>query len=342
MDRKKFGFKDERILLSHGDGGSKTNELIKELIFEHLGNNILEKMEDSAVLKINNDTIAYTTDSFVVKPIFFNGGDIGKLCICGTVNDLSCSGAKPLYLSLSLIIEEGFSSFELEKIIKSMKFVLDEVNIPVVTGDTKVVERKSADKIFINTSGIGLIKDGLKITPLKIRPGDKIIINGSIADHGISILSSREDFGFSGIKSDCAPLNYMVQEVLETGADVHAIRDATRGGLASALNEFADISKFQIKIYENKIPINKRVTAVCEFLGMDPLYIANEGKMVFFVNPKDTKEVLDVLKKNKYGKNSAVIGEVEEIKTNVVLLQTKIGTHRIVDKFYSEQLPRIC
>jgi len=342
MKSYKFEFKDEKILLSHGDGGAKTGELIKELIFKYLGNSTLEKMEDSAVLEIDNSRIAYTTDSFVVKPIFFNGGDIGKLSICGKLNDLSCSGAKPLYLSLSLIIEEGFSSSELTKIIKSMKTVLKEANIPIVTGDTKVVERKSADKIFINTSGIGLIKDGLEITPLRIRSGDKIIINGSIADHGISILSSREDFGFSGIKSDCSPLNNMVEEILETGADIHAIRDATRGGLASVLNEFADISKLQIKIYENKIPINERVAAVCEFLGMDPLYIANEGKMVFFVNPIDAQKVLNVLKKNKYGKKSAVIGEVEEIKNNTVLLQTKIGTQRIVDKFYSEQLPRIC
>ncbi len=335
-------FNDDQILISHGDGGAKTGELIKNLIFNFLGNSILEKMEDSAVLKINSDKIAFTTDSFVVKPIFFSGGDIGKLSICGTLNDISCSGAKPLYLSLSFIIEEGFQTKELAKILKSMKSVLDEVSVPVVTGDTKVVEKNNIDKIFINTSGVGAVPPGLEISPLNIKPKDKIIINGSIADHGISVLTSRENFGFKGIKSDCAPLSIMIEEVLKTGSGIHAIRDATRGGLASVLNEFSEISNYQFKIYEELIPVNKKVYAICEFLGLDPLYIANEGKMVLFVDPKDANQVLATLKNNRYGRNSVIIGEVENTRDSVVIMKTKIGTNRIIDRFYSEQLPRIC
>ncbi|MDD3520344.1 MAG: hydrogenase expression/formation protein HypE [Actinomycetota bacterium] len=335
-------FKENKILISHGDGGSKTNELIKNLIFNYLGNNILEKMEDSAVLNLDNKRIAFTTDSFVVNPIFFTGGDIGKLSICGTLNDIACSGAKPLFLSLSFIIEEGFETDKLCRILESIKTVLKEVNVPIVTGDTKVVEKNNIDKIFINTSGIGSIPAGIEISPSKIKPKDKIIINGPIAEHGISVLTSREDFGFKGIDSDCAPLNIMVEELLNQGLLIHAIRDATRGGLASVLNEFSEISNYQFKIFEESIPVNKKVFAICEFLGLDPLYIANEGRMIFFVDPKDADSVLTILKNNKYGKNSAIIGEVEQTRSNNVILITQIGTSRILDKFYSEQLPRIC
>lgn len=334
--------KDKKILITHGDGGAKTNELIKNLIFRYLGNNILEKMEDSAVLEITGSKIAFTTDSFVVKPVFFNGGDIGKLSICGTLNDIACSGAKPLFLSLSLIIEEGLSVKELELILESMRRVLDETQVPIVTGDTKVVERNNVDKIFINTSGIGLVPAGIKISPTQIKPKDKIIINGPIAEHGIAVLTSRENFGFKGINSDCAPLNKMIEEIISAGLNVHAIRDATRGGLASVLNEFSEISNYQFKIYEDLIPINKKVAAVCEFLGLDPLYIANEGKMVFFVAPSDAEQVVNILQNNRYGKKAAIIGEVEDIKSNNIIFKTRIGTSRIIDKFYSEQLPRIC
>ncbi len=335
-------FKDNKILISHGDGGAKTGELIKNLIFNYLGNNILEKMEDSAILEIKNNRIAFTTDSFVVKPVFFSGGDIGKLSICGTLNDIACSGAKPLFLSLSFIIEEGFETNDLVRILKSMKNVLDEVSVPVVTGDTKVVEKNNIDKIFINTSGIGAIPAGIEISPSRIKPGDKIIINGSIAEHGISVLTSREDFGFKGIDTDCCPLNIMIEEVLKQNIKIHAIRDATRGGLASVLNEFSEISDYQFKIFEELIPVSKKVHAICEFLGLDPLYIANEGKMVLFVDQKDANAALKILKNNKYGKDSVIIGEVEETRNNNVILKTKIGTNRVLDKFYSEQLPRIC
>ncbi len=342
MNNNKTITQDKKILIAHGDGGAKTNELIKNLIFSYLGNNILEKMEDSAVLKIPDNKIAFTTDSFVVKPVFFSGGDIGKLSICGTLNDIACSGAKPLFLSLSLIIEEGFSIKELTRILKSMKSVLDEVQVPIVTGDTKVVEKNNIDKIFINTSGIGYIPQGVNISPTQIKPKDKIIINGSIAEHGVAVLTSREDFGFRGINSDCAPLNKMIEEVIAAKMKVHAIRDATRGGLASVLNEFSEIANYQFKIYEELIPVNKKVSAVCEFLGLDPLYIANEGKVVFFVDPSDAEGVISILQNNKYGSKAALIGEVEDIKNNNIIFRTRIGTNRILDKFYSEQLPRIC
>lgn len=335
-------FDDDKILISHGDGGAKTGELIKNLIFTYLGNSILEKMEDSATLKINSSRIAFTTDSFVVKPIFFSGGDIGKLSICGTLNDISCSGAKPLFLSLGLIIEEGFETKDFVKILKSMKNVLDEVNVPIVTGDTKVVEKNNIDKIFINTSGIGAVPPGIEISPSEIKPKDKIIINGTIADHGISVLTSRENFGFKGIDSDCAPLCMMIEEALKAGCRIHAIRDATRGGLASVLNEFSETSGYQFRIYEKSIPVNKKVHAICEFLGLDPLYIANEGKAVIFVDPEDADLLLNSLRNNKYGRNSTIIGEVEKTRNNNVILKTQIGTNRVLDKFYSEQLPRIC
>jgi hydrogenase expression/formation protein HypE len=334
-----------KILLSHGDGGSKTSELINNLILKYFDNKILNKLEDSAVISgIENGKLAYTTDSFIVKPIFFPGGDIGKLCICGTINDLATSGAVPAMLSMGLIIEEGLEVNILERILESASKVLRESNTDIVTGDTKVVEKNSMDKIFINTSGIGFIKENINISPAAIKPGDKILINGSIAEHGLAVLSSRPEFSFkTNIVSDCAPLNNLIEDILKISDKVHALRDATRGGIATVLIELSEKSQTSLDVFEDKIPVKREARSLCEFLGLDPLYIANEGKMLIFVDPSDADKVLSIMKKNKYGRDSCIIGEVtKKTEYGSVAYKTKIGTTRILDKFYSEQLPRIC
>ncbi len=338
-------FTDRYILLSHGDGGIKTGELINKLIIKHFGNKILNSLEDSAVFNnFSHNKIAYTTDSFVVKPIFFPGGDIGKLSICGTINDLACAGAAPIALSMGLILEEGFEISHLEKILKSAADVLKEAGAFIVTGDTKVVEKNCMDKIFINTSGIGCISENVNISPENIKPGDKVLINGSIAEHGLAVLSSRPEFNFkTNILSDCAPLYSLVRDMLNSAGKIHALRDATRGGIATILNEMSDISKTRIDIYEDMLPVKKETRGLCEFLGLDPLYIANEGKIVVFADPSDADKILSAMKKNKYGAQSCIIGEVSENSgKSMVVYNTKIGTRRIIDRFYSEQLPRIC
>jgi len=321
----------------------KTNQLISNLILKYLGNNVLNRLEDSAIIKSSSGRIAFTTDSFVVNPIFFPGGDIGKLSVCGTINDLATTGCKPLGLSFSLIIEEGFPAAELEKILKSMQDTLKEAGINIVTGDTKVVEKGSADKIFINTSGIGIVEDNLSISPYNIKEGDKIIINGPIGDHGTAILSQRKEFNFkSKIKSDCAPLNLLVKDMLKASKNIHALRDATRGGLATVLLEMAEQSNHTINIFATGIPTRTEVKGICEFLGLDPLYMANEGKMVAFVGRHDAQKVLAAINKNKYGRQAKVIGEVGKKGEAAVILNTEIGTRRILDLQYGEQLPRIC
>lgn len=336
-------FKDKIIQLSHGDGGIKTGELINNLLLKYFGNEILNKLEDSAVLNCSGKRIAYTTDSFVVNPIFFPGGDIGKLSICGTINDLVTTGCTPVAMSLSFILEEGFPVPDFEKILLSIKNATHDTNLKIVTGDTKVVEKGSADKIFINTSGIGFLGNNIDISPCKIEVGDKILINGGIAEHGTAILSIRKEFNFkTSIVSDCAPLSSLVNDMLSASKKIHALRDATRGGLASILFELARASETNINIYEDKIPVKKEVRGICEFLGLDPLYIANEGKMVVFVDRKDADKVLQAMKKNKYGKDSRIIGEVTEKGEGLVILVTELGTRRILDLQYSEQLPRIC
>ncbi|MBU4450787.1 MAG: hydrogenase expression/formation protein HypE [Actinobacteria bacterium] len=336
--------------ISHGDGGLKTGELINRCILKYLKNEILEKLEDSASLYIEAKNIAFTTDSFVVEPIFFPGGDIGKLSICGTVNDLVTTGCTPFVLSLSLILEEGFPLKDLEKILISIRKTIEEINLSnngadlrIVTGDTKVVPKGFADKIFINTSGIGLNQSNIEISPPKIKVNDSILINGGIGEHGLAILSQRKEFNFkTGLVSDCAPLNSLLNDICKASGKIHAMRDATRGGLARVLIEMAQASKTSLKIDKAKIPIKKEVRGLCEFLGMDPLYIANEGKMVIFVESKDGQKVLGAMKKNKYGKDSQIIGKVVKKGQGIVVLNTEIGTKRILDLHYSEQLPRIC
>lgn len=334
--------KIDRILLAHGSGGRASHELINELFLPSFTNPTLDKLNDQAILDIENIKLAYTTDSYVVNPIFFPGGDIGRLAVCGTVNDLAMSGAKPIYLSTSFIIEEGLPIEDLQKIILSMKEASEEAGVKIVTGDTKVVNKGSADKIFINTSGIGIIHNELDISGSNAKVGDKVIVSGSIGNHGIAIMSKREGLSFnSPIISDCAPLNSLVSDMLSASPNIHCMRDPTRGGLATTLNELAKQSNVGIVIEESKIPIEDPVRGACELLGYDPLYVANEGVLVAIVAAEDAERILNKMKKNKYGLNASIIGEVIE-RPKIVLLKTIIGGNRIVDMLTGELLPRIC
>ena len=338
---------NDRILLAHGSGGKLSQKLIKELILKYFGNPILDKLDDSAVFQLRiadcGLRIAYTTDSYVVSPLFFPGGDIGKLAVCGTVNDLAMVGAEPKYLTVAFILEEGFPIADFEKILKSMKRTADFAKVQIVAGDTKVVNKGNADKIFITTSGIGLIKKGIQISGSSARVGDKVIISGTIGDHGMAILAQREDLALqTTLKSDCAPLHALVQEMLKVTRDIHCLRDPTRGGLASTLNELAQASNIGIQITETTVPIRKEVHGICELLGFDPLYVANEGKLVAIVKSSVAEKILAVMKKHKYGKNAAIIGEVISKPKKTVLLKTSVDGTRILDMLTGEQLPRIC
>jgi len=307
-----------------------------------LNNPLLAPLNDSAVFRLK-DKLAFTTDSYVVQPMFFPGGNIGKLSVCGTVNDLSTSGAKPLYLSLAFIIEEGLPIADLEKIVASIKETADEADVKIVTGDTKVVERGSADKLFINTAGIGLIPEGVAISGSKAKPGDVVILTGTIGDHGVAVLSKRQGLSFSTtLESDCAPLGKMVAGMLKASTNIHSLRDPTRGGLATTLNELAKQSGVSIRIDESKIPVRDEVIGACEMLGLDPLYIANEGKMIVIASAKDCDKILAAIKSNKYGKNAAVIGEVASGQPGRVVMKTLLGANRIIDMLVGEPLPRIC
>jgi len=334
----------DRILLSHGSGGRLSQQLIHDVFLKELGNEILDELNDSAVFNVAEGKLAYTTDAYVVSPIFFPGGDIGRLSACGTVNDLSMSGAKPFYLSASFIIEEGLSINDLKTILMSMKQAADEARVKIVCGDTKVVGRGMADKVFITTSGIGLIPDGIDISPRRIRPGDSVILSGTIGDHGIAILSQREGLGFSSdFISDVAPLNHLVASMLdEVGNDIHAMRDPTRGGLATTLNEFAQVANLGMRIYEDKIPVQDNIRGACELLGFDPLYIANEGKLVTIVENVAGDRVLACMKRHPLGINAEIIGEVVEKPEGMVSLVTRIGGTRVIDMMVGDQLPRIC
>lgn len=333
---------EDRVLLAHGSGGKLSQDLVKKYLVTALSNPFLDKMDDSAVLYMEG-CLAFTTDSYVVSPIFFPGGDIGKLAVCGTVNDLSMSGAVPQYLSLSLIIEEGLLLSDLETIIKSVKDTVSEAGIKIVTGDTKVVNRGSADKIFINTSGIGKIPPGINISGSHVRPGDKIIVSGTIGDHGIAIVSQREGLKFHvPVPSDCAPLNGLVADMIDVSSGIHALRDPTRGGLGTALNEFAQQSQVYIIIDETSIPVHKAVQSACELLGFDPLYLANEGKLVAAVAPEDADRIVARMRQNKYGENATIIGEVSSRRPGRVVMKTRLGASRIIDTLTGELLPRIC
>ena len=332
----------DTIQLSHGSGGKLTNELISKLFVWAFDNPALRKQDDQAVIEIGDRKLSFTTDSFVVDPIFFPGGDIGELAVNGTVNDICMNGATPLYLSAGMIIEEGFPLTDLEKIVISMRDAAARAGVVIVTGDTKVVNRGKGDKIFINTAGIGLIEHDLDISSTNLKPGDVIILSGTIADHGIAVMSKRENLSFeTPIESDTASLNSLVVTLLKAGT-ARAMRDPTRGGLAATLNEFAQASKVGIRIREDKIPVNPAVTGACEILGLDPLYVANEGKLVAVV-PKDRAEaVLKAMRAHPLGKDAVIIGDVVSEQSGMVSMMTRIGGWRIVDMPVGEQLPRIC
>ncbi|MCD6358783.1 MAG: hydrogenase expression/formation protein HypE, partial [Dehalococcoidia bacterium] len=322
---------DKKILLAHGSGGRLSHQLVEGLILPFLGNEILDRMDDSAVFELGG-RIAFTTDSYVVNPIFFPGGNIGKLSVCGTVNDLAMSGARPLFLSLAFIIEEGFSLDDLSVITRSIKEVGQEAGVQIVTGDTKIVNRGSADRIFINTAGIGLIERDIDISGSNARVGDSILLSGNLGDHGIAVMSKREGLNFNlPVESDCAPLNSLVDDILSVSTDVHVLRDPTRGGLASSLNEIAQQSNVGIEIYEDKIPVDESVQSACEMLGFDALYVANEGKLTAFTAPHCSQDILDKMRLSEYGRNAQLIGKVTGEHPGRVIMRTRLGTNRIVD-----------
>jgi len=332
----------DRILLAHGSGGRLAHELVEKSFLQAFTNPILAKLDDSAVFDFSG-RLAFTTDSYVISPIFFPGGDIGKLAVCGTVNDLAMSGAQPLYLSLSFIIEEGLPQSELGQIVDSIQNTAKEAGVKIATGDTKVVNRGSADKLFINTAGIGIIPQRVDISGSNATPGDRVLLSGPIGDHGIAVLSQREGLRFSTqLESDCAPLNSLVAEMLEASPNIHCLRDPTRGGLATTLNELAKQSKVSIRIEEEKVPVREEVLAACEMLGFDPLYIANEGKLVAILSAEDADKVLKAMRENPYGKDASIIGEVRAEHPGRVVMKTCLGASRIVDMLVGDPLPRIC
>lgn len=334
----------DTIQLSHGSGGKMMNDLIGKLFLWAFDNPYLNKLDDQAVIELNGTRLAISTDSFVVDPIFFPGGDIGELAVNGTVNDVSMSGARPLFLSAGFVLEEGFSLDELRRIVESMRAAAKAAGVTIVTGDTKVVNKGKGDKVFINTTGIGLIEHDLVVSSTNLQPGDILLLSGTIGDHGMAILSRREGLAFeTPIESDTAPLNGLVKEILEAGGEaVHALRDPTRGGLAATLNEFASASKVGVRIREDRIPVNPAVAGACEVLGLDPLYVANEGKLVAVVGREKAEAVLEAMRAHPFGREAAIIGDVVADRPGLVSLQTRIGAWRIVDMLVGEQLPRIC
>lgn len=333
----------DKILLSHGSGGKQTNSLINDLFLKYFNNSVLNEMNDAAHLTLEGNKIAFTTDSFVVNPVFFNGGNIGKLAVCGTVNDIAVSGAKPLFLTSAFIIEEGFEINKLEEIVKSMAEESKRAGVKIVAGDTKVVEKGSADGIFINTTGIGIIRNDVNIKASNAKSGDVVIVNGTLGDHGMTIMCERNGLGFEGdIKSDCASLNGLIDLMLDVCTDIHVLRDATRGGVAAVLNEIAQASKVSIKLSEKSIPVSEEISGVCELLGLEPLYIANEGKLCVFVPEEYATEVLEAMKNHPLGINSAIVGKVVEGSNSKVYIDTIVGGQRIVDMPSGQQLPRIC
>ena len=340
--------RDKSITMAHGGGGRAMRELIERLIVPAFANPLLAPLEDQARIELRGlaeigDRLAFTTDSYVVAPLFFAGGDIGKLAICGTVNDLAMSGAVPLFLSCGLIIEEGFATAELERVLASMSATARQAGVNVVTGDTKVVNRGAADKLFINTAGIGVIAAGVNLSAARAQPGDVIIVNGTLGDHGVAILVARNELELqSDIASDCQPLHGLVQAMLAACLDIHCLRDATRGGLATVLNEFAISSNVGMRLDERALPLKPEVRGACEMLGLDVLYMANEGKLVAVVPRAFGDAVLAAMRAHPAGADAAIVGEVLAEPAGHVILNTLFGGERVVDMLVGEQLPRIC
>jgi hydrogenase expression/formation protein HypE len=331
------------IVLAHGSGGKLSQQLIQKIVLPQFRNDLLEPLHDGAIFPLGNARIAFTTDSFVVSPIFFPGGDIGKLAVNGTVNDIAMCGARPLYLSAGFILEEGTPMGDFWRVVLSMREAAAEAGVTIVTGDTKVVDRGKADKIFINTSGIGVIPDGVNIHPKRARAGDKVIVSGQIAVHGMAIMSVREGLEFeTQIASDTAPLNTLVETILAATTDIHVFRDPTRGGITSALSEIAQTAGVGITLNEARIPISEEVKGACEILGLDPLYVANEGKLLAIVPAETADAVLATMQSHPLGASAAVIGEVTDDHPGFITMKTRVGGNRVVDMLSGEQLPRIC
>jgi hydrogenase expression/formation protein HypE len=334
---------EKTVKLGHGSGGRMSHELIGSLFLKAFANPALAPLEDAAEIKVGRELVAFTTDSYVVDPILFPGGDIGRLAVCGTVNDLAVKGAKPLALSAGFIIEEGFPLALLRRIAASMRVAAREAGVFIATGDTKVVEKGKADKLFINTAGVGLIPEGRRLSFRSIRPGDAVILSGRLADHGVAVMNARNRLGFSGaIRSDAAPLNAMIARALKASSRIRAIRDITRGGLGTVLNEIVSACGAAIEIEETEIPVSPAVAGACRLLGLDPLYVANEGKAVFFAAAQDAPGIVAALRAGKYGREARVIGRVLKGEKPHVRLKTAIGGTRLVLMLEGEQLPRIC
>ena len=333
----------DRIVLGHGSGGKLSAELLHEVFLPFFRSPILNRLDDQAVFEVNGARLAFTTDSFVVKPLFFRGGDIGSLAVNGTVNDLAMGGAIPLYLSAGFIIEEGLKIATLRRIAESVGRAAEAIPIEIVTGDTKVVEKGKGDGLFLNTTGVGLVPEGVRLSPSLVRSGDRVLLSGPIGDHGIAILAEREGIQFSTeLASDCAPLHGLVAAMLAVSLEIRAMRDPTRGGLSSALNEIASRVGVGIMIEESAIPVREEVRGACEMLGLDPLYVANEGKLVAFVAADAAELVLAAMRRHPLGRDAAIIGTVTDTHPGLVLLRTPFGTTRIVDMLPGDQLPRIC
>lgn len=351
--RRKHKIRETQITLAHGSGGRAMHELIEGLFLDYLRNPLLEQLEDQAVFEVGHNghaaRLAFTTDSYVVTPVFFPGGDIGRLAVNGTINDLAMSGARPLYLSAGFILEEGFPIEDLKRILASMREAAAEAGVSVVTGDTKVVQKGSADKIFINTAGLGVIERPVRLSATRAQDGDKVILSGTLGDHGTTIMIARGELDLeTEIESDTAPLNSLVEEMLAEAANagtldaIHTLRDPTRGGLATTLNEIALSSEVCIEIREESLPVREEVKGACEILGLDPLYVANEGKLVAVVSADIADRLVARMKENRYGRDACIIGEVKREPQGIVAMRTGFGGTRIVDMLVGEQLPRIC
>jgi hydrogenase expression/formation protein HypE len=333
----------DTVLLGHGSGGKLSAELVRDIFLPAFRNPALSRLDDQAIVPVNGSRIAVTTDSFVVKPLFFPGGDIGSLAVHGTINDLAVGGAQPLFLTAAFIIEEGLPIETLRRVVSSVQGAAEAAGVQVITGDTKVVERGKGDGLFINSTGIGLVPDGLEMSADRARPGDKVLLSGPIGEHGIAILAQREGLEFeSRIESDSVALHTLVAEILRVAQSIRCMRDPTRGGLSSALNEIATQSKVGIELDERAIPIREEVRGACEMLGLDPLYVANEGKLIAIIETGVIEEVLTAMRKHPLGRHARIIGEVTEKNRGLVTMRTLLGTTRIVDMLAGDQLPRIC
>jgi hydrogenase expression/formation protein HypE len=331
------------VTLAHGGGGKLMHQLLEKMILPAFRNDLLECRHDGAVFPVGNRRLAFTTDSYVVRPLFFPGGDIGSLAVNGTVNDLAMCGARPLYLSCGMILEEGLPMETLWAVVQSLKRAADVAGVQLVTGDTKVVDKGKGDGIFLNTSGVGIIEHGLAIAPTSVRAGDVVLLSGDVGRHGIAIMATREGLEFeTTIESDCAPLNQTVQNLIKAGLEIHCLRDLTRGGLGTTLIEIAESSKLQIGIEETKIAVRDDVAGACEVLGFDPLYLANEGRMIVFVPEREADRALEILRSGPGGEFASGIGKVISDSPGMVTMKSRIGTTRIIDMLSGEQLPRIC